>query len=300
MTYDKGINEGFWSGYHLEVAKRMADYTVDGARFGSLELETRSGSPNDVHLAKRVSEVHTAALIFSYQLYERIELISLGSEGRHLERPDFDARLPDGRLIGIEVAEVSETDLRKHESGRNLIEVAVNDLLDADPAFKAAMGRLYLSLTLSAVGPYRASQIQSKAEAQAIAHEIEAFVRSGRLTIANDDFFATFPPSYPTLHARGAQYHAEPIETGPSFTVADGAGAIGRRHRSSEVMHVLDRHRQAAEQYRPLPLWIFLLLTDPFELFYNTLNAIDAKKPAITPFERACIADATSKVLIIE
>lgn len=300
MTHDELIAEGIWSGKVLEVRQRMADYTVDGVRFGTMELETKSGSPNDVHLEKRISEIATAAMVFSYLRFEGVALISVGPDAKPLERPDLDAHLPNGAYIGVEVADVSETSQRKHESGRSLIEVAVSDLLDTDTSFRTAMAECYFALTLNGIGPNRPVQIGSKKEAKAIADEIVAFVRSGAHLASPDDYFSTFPVKYKTLHLRGAQYHAERMDSGPHFTVSEGASAIGPMQRRGEVIRVLDDHRASAAGYRPLPTWIFLFLTDTMEYFHNTIAAVNASKPPIAPFVRAYLVDAASRTLLLE
>ena len=300
MTHDELIAAGIWSGKILEVRRRMADYTVDGVRFGTIELETKTGSPNDTHLEKRISEITTAAMVFSYLGYEGVELISVGPDSKPLERPDLDARLSDRTFIGVEVADVSETSQRKHEAGRNLIEVAVGDLLGADASFRKAMAECYFALTLNGIGPNRPVQIGSKKEAKAIADEIVAFVRSGAHLAPGNDYFSTFPAACKTLHARGAQYHAEPMDGGPHFTVSEGASAISPMHRRDEVIRVLDDHRASAAGYRALPTWIFLFLTDTMEYFHNTIAVIEASKPPIAPFVRAYLVDAAARVLLLE
>jgi hypothetical protein len=300
MTHDELIAAGIWSGKILEFRQRMADYPVDGVRFGTIELETKSGSPNDTHLEKRISEVTTAAMVFSYLGYEGVELTSVGLDGKPLERPDLDARLPDGTCIGVEVADVSETSQRKHESGRNLVEVSIGDLVDTDTSFREAMTECYFGLTLNGIGPHQPVQIGSKKEAKAIADEIVAFVRSGAHLAPSKNYFSTFPATCRTLHARGAQYHAEPMESGPHFAVSEGASAIGRMHRRDEVIRVLDDHRASAAGYRALPTWIFLFLTDTMEYFHNTIAVVEASKPPIAPFMRAYLVDAAARILLLE
>ena len=301
MTHDELIAAGIWSGKMLEFRKRMAEYVVDGNRFGALCLKTKSGSVNDTHLDKRTSELSTACMLFSYLGYEHIEIISLGKGGKQLERPDLDVRLPDGSLIGLEVADVSETVQRKHESGRNLVEVRIGDLLENDRSFRSAMGKVYFAVTLNGVGPYNRREIASKKEAQAIAAEIEAFVRSGQHLQPSDDYFESFSSGYPTLHGRGAQYHVEQWEHEPNLSVSEGASTIGPAHRRKEVIRVLHDHRSSARKgYRNLPTWIVLLLTDTLEYFYNTIHAVEAAKPPIDPFARAYLIDAAARILLIE
>lgn len=301
MTHDELISAGIWSGKILEFRKRMAEYIVDGSRFGALCLKTKSGSDNDTHLDKRTAEISTACMLFSYLGYERIEIISLGHEGKQLERPDLDVRLPDGSLIGLEVADVSETIQRKHEAGRNLVELSICDLLDRDPSFKSAMGKVYFTVTLNGVGPYKRREIASKKEAQAIAAEIEDFIRSGQHMHLSNDYFESFSSGYPTLHGRGAQYHVEPWEHEPNLSISEGASTIGPAHRRDEVIRVLDDHRASARKgYRNMPTWIVLFLTDTLEYFYNTIHAVEAAKPPIDPFVRAYLMDAVARVLLIE
>lgn len=299
MTYftnDDLIAKGVWSGNMLEVRSRMSDYLVDGSRFGEMPMVTKSPSPNDTHLDKNTSEITTAAMIFSYLRYERLEFVTRGIDGRRLERPDLDVKLPDDLVIGVEVADVSETAQRKHESGRNLIEVTINDLIDRDALFREALGNTYFSLILNGVGPDASVEIRSKKEAQAIAAEVEAFVRSGQHTAPSEGYFATFPLRLKTLGARGAQYNSEPAPS-PYFSLSEGAGTIGRRSRTEEVIRVLDDHRSSARTYRPLPTWIMMLLTDPMEYFYGTIHAVAALKPPIHPFVRAYLSDAASRVI---
>lgn len=301
MTYDELIAAGIWSGKMLEFRSRMAEYIVDGGRFGEMCLKTKSGSENDTHLDKRTSEISTACMLFSYLGYDKIDIASLDPDGKQLERPDLDVSLPDGSLIGLEVADVSETDQRKHESGRNLVEVRINDLLANDPSFKMAMGKVYFTVTLNGIGPYRRREIASKKEAQAIATEIEAFVRSGEHLKPMEDYFGTFPAAYPTLNGRGAQVHVEQWDDEAYLSISEGASTIGPAHRRDEVIRVLDDHRESAKRgYRNLPTWIALLLTDPLEYFYNTIFAVEKSKPPIEPFMRAYLMDAVARALLIE
>jgi hypothetical protein len=286
VTHDELIAMGIWSGRVLEMRKRMAEYFVDGKRFGSVNLETKSGSPNDPHLAQRISEITTAAMVLALLEYERVEITTMSPDGKDLERPDLDVLLPNGDLIGIEVADVSETDQRKHQAGQNRIEVQIADLLDSDPTFKKAMGFTYLTINLNGIGVAQHVQIGSNKEARQITDELVAFVRSGAHLAPSDE---------------GAQFHAEVWEHEPCFSVSEGASTIGPAHRLGEVLRVLDKHRASAEEgYRNIPTWIALLLTDTLEYFYNTIDAVERTRPSISPFVRAYVIDATWRMLLLE
>lgn len=298
LTLDDLIAAGNWSGAALESRQLMAGYTVDGGRFGSMPLETKSGSSNDTHLGKRVSEIWTAALVFSYLGYHKLGLISVGQDGAQLERPDFDVQLPDGEYIGLEIANVSETLERKLEAGRNAIEVSVRDRIERDSAFRAAFGSYYITLTLS--GPGSHAPDLTRRETLAIIEDFVRFVSAGAHTRATSEYFSPFSAQYKTLYIRGAEYHAEPIADGPSFTVNEGAGTIGPTDRRDDVLRVLDTHRASAATYRPIPTWIFLLLTDTMEFFYNTVGTVERSKLAISPFVRGYLVDAVPRVLLIE
>lgn len=237
LTLDDLIAAGNWSGTALESRQLMAGYTVDGGRFGSMPLETKSGSSNDTHLGKRVSEIWTAALVFSYLGYHKIGLISVGQDGAQLERPDFDVQLPDGEYIGLEIANVSETLERKLEAGRNAIEVSLRDRIERDSAFRAAFGSYYITLTLS--GPGSHAQDLTRRETRAIIEDLVRFVSAGAHTKVSSEYFSPFSAQYKTLNMRGAEYHAEPIADGPSFTVNEGAGTIGPTDRRDDVIHAI-------------------------------------------------------------
>jgi len=296
FTHDQLIADGIWAGKILEVRQRMAEYVVDGARFGAMPIVTKSPSTNDRNLEKQTSEIMTAAMFFSYLGYENVEFVTVGSDGKRLESPDLDARLSEGTYIGVEVADASETAQRKHDAGINLIEIVIRDLIDGDPAFRRVFGDTYFALTLNGVGPNTPVKIASKREAQSIATEIQHFIRSGTHGSPAVDYFATFPSHYATLTKRGAQYHAEPGAS-PYFSISEGASAIGRAHRLGEVIRVLDDHRASAKNYRPLPTWILLFLTDTMEYFYGTIYAVEAAKPPITPFVRGYLIDAAERIL---
>jgi hypothetical protein len=301
VTYDDLIDAENWSGENLEMRKRMAEYLVDGSRFGAMALKTRSGSPNDVHLDKRTKELLTACMVFSYLKMKNIQLCSLDPHGRSLERPDLDAILDDGSLIGIEVADVSETRLRKHEAARSLIETSIMDKIDSDATFKEAIGKVYLSITLNGAEPCGQREIESKKEAKAIVSELIAFLQSGDHLKPQDEYYVTISGSYPKLLARGVQIHVEVWDYEPHFTVSDGASTIDTADRREEVIRVLNDHRNSAVAgYRALPTWIILLLTDTNEFFYNTIGSVLRDRPAIAPFVRGYLMDAFARVLRLD
>lgn len=296
MTHDELIAAGIWSGAILEIRQRMAEYIVDGVRFGTVELETKSGSPNDIYLEKGISEVTTAAMVLSRLGMENVELFSLDVSGKPLESPDLDAVLPDGRKIGIEVADVIATEDAKHGASRSGVEVVVADLIDNDPSFATAFGQFYFSTTLNGVGPHTPVKIGSKREMQSIADEVVRYIRCREHQSTDDEYFRDFPAAYETLRARGAQFHAERMDAGPYFSLSEGASAIGRVNHSAEVLRVLDKHRRQAAKYRPGPTWMILFLTDSFEYFNNTIAAIATTKPPISPFERVYLMDSASRI----
>ncbi len=296
MNHDELIAAGIWSGEMLAIRSRMAEYSIDGARFGLMDLATKSGSQNDVYLEKRISEIVTAAMVLSRLGYERVELFSVDANGNALESPDLDCRLPNARHIGIEVAEVVETDAAKHNASRNAVEVIVGDLIDNDPTFASAFGNFFFSLSLNGIGPNSPVRIASKKEAQAIALEVEGFIRSGHHQAPSPDYFRQFPAEYNTLHTRGAQFHASTLESGPYFSMGEGASAIGRVHHLAEVIRVLDKHRRQAVKYRKLPTWMILFLTDALEYFHNTIATVVESRPSTSPFERAYLMDAAGRL----
>ncbi|MDE2481135.1 MAG: hypothetical protein KGN02_02965 [bacterium] len=296
-TLDEIIAAGWSTGQSLEQKQRVADYVVDGARFGVRDLKQKSKSPNDVEIDQATSEIWTACTLFACLQIPIREIRSLDESGQRLERPDLDVILDDGSCVGVEIADASEEALRKHDAGKHLIERTILDMIDEDSDFSTAMGRVYFNLSLGGAFVGSGGELTSKRDANSIIEEIAAFILSGAHRQQVEDYFSTFPSKFKALHARGALYHASFWEHAPHFSVSDGAITIGREDRSYEVLRVLDRHRKAAERYRPIPLWIILSLTDPLEYFHNTVDAVAKAPPVIAPFVRGFLIDQLARVL---
>lgn len=297
MTYDELIAAGIWGGQILALRQRMSDYIVDGVRLGAIELETKSGSANDVFLEKRIGEILTASLVLAQLGNENVQLTSTDATGKELERPDLDARLADGTEIGLEVADVVATRDAKHDAVMSGIEKDIRDLLETDPTFAKGFGNYYLTVTVNGVGPYPRAQVGSKKEATAMREEIVTFVRAGNHQVPTENYFSNFPPQYLTLFARGAQYNAEAWEHEPYFTMSEGASTIDTAYRPTDVLRVLERHRNSALTYRPVATWLILLLTDHLEYFRNTISEIARLNPPIHPFLKAHIADTAGRII---
>jgi len=299
MTHDELIAAGVWDGETLRIRKVMAEYLVDGGRFGAVDLATKSGSPNDVYVQKRISEIATAAMLLARLGYENVRLLSIDGDGKDLERPDLDCYLPSGEEVKIEVAEVVKSDAAKHDASRNLVNVVISDLIDKDATFAAAFGNFYFSLILNGIGPQSQMPIASKKEAMAMATEIEQFIRSEVHRHATESYFRSFPPSCPVLYARGSTFNASELDSGPYFSMSEGSGAIGRSHQLPEVMRVLNGHRTSAATYRPGVTWIVLLISDTFEFFNNTIAEVIKANPPISPFERAYFLDGGGRLEVL-
>ncbi len=199
MTYDEIISSGRLAGQTLALWQRMADYSLDGIRLGSVELETKSGSANDVFLAKKIGEIHETSLVLARAGLEKLAFTSLDAMGKCLERPDLDVRLLDGTHIGLEVAHVVATADAKHDAEMSGIERSVHDALDSDSSFAKAFGDYYLDVTLSDIDTYPRSQIASKQEAALIKSEIMAFILDGehQRALKNDLFGGHFKTARP-------------------------------------------------------------------------------------------------------
>jgi hypothetical protein len=140
------------------------------------------------------------------------------------------------------------------------------------------------------VGKY---QIEGKKERKAIQAEIEQFLRAGAHTTSTS---GVFHAAYPQLQSRGATWSSKPFRI-PYFNVSEGASGISGSSQIAEVRRVLDQHRCAAKQYRPLPLWITLLLTDRWEHLRDTISGLSTTVIPLAPFDRCYVADDTGRVL---
>jgi hypothetical protein len=297
VTHDEIIANGYWSGDILELRKRTAEYTVNGKRLGSIDWRTKSGHSGDTMLEKSDSEVLTAAFVLARLNHERVAITSVDSDGAQLERPDLDARFEDGTEVGIEVADVGQTDEMKHEAAVNFIEYSISNLLETDATFAQAFGPWFLSVNLNPIGTWKKVPISSKKEARQILGDVEAFIRAGEHRKPVTRTLTAFPDAYSTLRARGAEYTASPFASGAYFDLGDGSGAMASSDEYDEVLRVLDKHRSSAADYRPKRLWMIMYLTSSYEVFRRTVEAADAKRPPIAPFERCYISDGVGRLL---
>lgn len=293
-TDDEIIAHGdIWNGIILELRTRMADFAVDGKRFGSLLPETISGSSHDRRLTKRSEEIVTAAFILGRLGYENVQIFTRSSNGMSLERPDLDVRFENGETIGIEISQVSSTNRLKHDAQIAVLEHSIRDLIDRDQSFAEAFGPYNLTLSQSSVLAER--DIGSKKQGQEILSEAIAFIRAKGHhydPTTGDKSDGWFGPEYPTLYSRGATYYSTSAIYGPYFSVIDG-GTVTPAPETAEVIRVLDRHRRQAITYRTTRTWMMMYLPDSNELFRNTVGATERLKPDIAPFAQCHITDAS-------
>jgi hypothetical protein len=292
VTYDDIIRRGTWGGKRGDMYKRMAEYKVDGVRLGGIDWPTRSGSRNDRRLETRANEILGAAMIVGLLGVENVSIRSLEPAGTQLESPDFDVTFSDGRTIGFEAADVVATRQGQHQSETEALRSAILDLGASDPTFDSAFGNHYISVFLS--GPFTKNHQIGKTERLAIQGEIEAFIRSGGHVTGRTG--SRFSVTYPTLHSRGATWHssASPVR---AFEVGHSAGNGVGDPAVADIVRVLDSHRSSAVKYRKLPLWIGLIVTDRWDFFRDTLNAVAASPPSVAPFERCYLADDSGRLL---
>ena len=299
QTDDEIVRRGdIWRGTILELHARKADFTVDGVRFGTLLVETKSGSPHDRRLTKRSEEIVTAAFILGRLGYEGVDLITKANDGADLERPDLDARFSDGTIVGIEIAQVGSTKRMKHDAHIAMLEHTIRDLIDSDSGFAEAFGPWYLTVNISSVLGER--DVSSKKEAQTLTAEVIAFIRARahRQDESEQDDMESgyFPLEYATLHSRGATYYAAPAAYGPYFGTMSG-GTVNPNPETDEIIRVLDEHREQAKTYRMQRIWMLMYLPDSNEIFRHTIRAISDLKPPIEPFEQCHISDAVWNVV---
>jgi hypothetical protein len=294
-TYDKMIESGHWSGKHLELRTRMASYVVDGQRLGSISWKSQSGSDVDPTLDKNAREILAAALTLAHLGCEDVSLRAHAADGKPLERPDLDATI-DGREIGIEVADVPGTP--KHDAMKNRIEIAITELLKTDAAFRSAFGNHYFEVNLNPIGRWEQVPIGGSKEAEAITAELVAFIRCG-LTMSAGANLKPFPPVYATLRARGCEYYLGSLESGAYFALGNGPTIGMSDHRFSNVMTVLDKHRDSARKgYRALSeIWMVLFLPDSDEFFRKTSDIVASRGLAIEPFKKCFLTDTVGTVV---
>jgi hypothetical protein len=270
----------------LDLYKRVAQYIVDGTRAGTVDW------PAD-RLDRPLNEIQGVILIFGLLEYERVRITSLDQAGNKLEHPDLDVSLSDGTLLGLEQAEVTNMSLGKHESEADKIAVFVRGLLANDPSFAQAFGSHHVLIFLSshAVGKHT---IQSRKERLQITSELERFIRSREH--ASGKAQGTFSSRYPCLASRGATWGAS-HRLIPVFDLGHGTTNPSTVSMVPDVIRILNKHRDAAKNYRNLPLWLMMNLTDRWNFTRKTLDNLCSERLDIEPFERCYVADDEGHVL---
>lgn len=299
MTYDELLSRGAWgTGSVREIRVRECEYTVDGVRLGGLEFETFTGSPNDTRFSKARAEIETAAFLLARLGYEHVLLFTRDSAGKKLPGPgpDLEADLPGGRL-GLEVAEAIAPAVKARDAEVQRIEIALRDLCDRDAAFKATLGDHNVSIVLSTGAP---SFDLGKKEALGLLGEIERFIRNGGHHQADDEEDDNFPipERYSRLAGTGARCFTS-VLPGGHISVSEGAHFVNPRDSVAIALGVLDDHRLNAKKYRPVPTWMVMFISDPSELFRNTVARIGEMNPPIDPFERCYVSDVAGNLLTL-
>jgi hypothetical protein len=275
--------------------KRIAEYSVDGTRLGGIDWPTRTGSDNDRRLEPPANEILGAAMIFGLLGLDHVAISSLNSTGAKLEKPDLDVAFSDGSTVGFEAADVVASRQGQHQSETAALRTFILDLRANDPTFDSAFGSHYISVFLS--GPFTKSHQIGRTERLAIQAEIEAFIRSREHV--NGRTGSNFAATYPTLNTRGATWHSSALPV-PGFEIGHGAGNGVGDPAAADILRVLGGHcRSAAANYRNLPLWIGLIVTDRWDFFRDTLNDVAAAPPQIAPFARCYLADDSGRLLVL-
>jgi len=299
MTYDELLAHGAWhTGALRDIRLRQVEYTVDGVRLGGLEFETFTCSPNDTRFSKERAEIETATFLLARLGYEQVPLFAKDSAGKKLPGagPDLEAELPDGRL-GLEVAEAIAPAVKARDAEVQRIEIALRDLHDRDDGFKTALGESNVSIILSSGAPTFGL---GKKEALELLGAIERFIRDGghmQPTDEDDDNFP-IPEQYSRLAITGARCFTS-VLPGGYISVSEGAHFVDPRHSAQIALGVLNDHRVNAKNYRPIPTWMVIFLSDPNEIFRDTIAKLEEMNLVIDPFERCYISDVAGLLLTV-
>ncbi|GEM_PF-3147493 len=298
MTIDDFLARGIYgAGNDERIYRRIAEFTVDGERLGAIPFDSVSGSRNDPRLSDRRAEIQSAAYTLARLGYQRVPLISRSAEGAKLESPDLDAFLPEH--TGLEVAEGIGQIIKAREMEISNLEVALLDRRDADPSFSAALGAV--SLWVDLASDLTAPRI-TKSERKSIDAELQRFIRSrAHFQIADDDDpdFAAFPPAYPLLHKRGAHFGCRPSAF-PHIGIRGGAEAVDTSDTAGTAIAILNKHRNAARKYRPVPTWMIMFLSEWVEFARDTVPAIAQLNPPIDPFVRCYVSDIVGRTVLLQ
>jgi hypothetical protein len=283
-----------WTGREADLHRIVAEYKLDGRRFGGVVFETLSESIHDHRLAPKRAEVEVAAYILARLGYTEAKLNSLDARGSTLERPDLDVVLSgEPESLGFEVAFGIRSSVAKADAEQLRIETTIRDRLDSDPVFRECFGLGHLSVQLESD-----RQPLGRAVANKVVRELIAFIASCSHQNGTDDL--CFPASCATLCSRGASFSMIRDTGEPYFTAMHGSSIVDRRDSVSTVVNILNSHRKQASNYRRRRNWCAVQITDVSDIFRPTLARIAQLCPPIDPFEKVFVGNPSGRIIVLE
>ena len=277
-SFDRARELGWYGDGDGQVAnwfERVGSTSQDGALIGSMAHRMRTSSPHDRRPAPRFAEALTAARAVALLSRSPAALTSR-------ERPDFEARLSDGSLVGIECSDVGVESW--YSGALQEVEIAIREGIDASADIDArdsyvSIGfDLPLTASRRGISPLRTDPgelLPRGGERVAFVREVLAFYRSGEHRQHRS--LALMPADrYPTAARFGARIHASEISAPRGyFCVEHGAVAFDGEEAVNPTLARLSEKVAKAEGYDwDGPLWLALELVDRRHPLNNSLERV--------------------------
>jgi hypothetical protein len=276
-SIDALIAEGWLAGPQWSA---VGDFSIDGRRLGAEPYRHTSKSRHETRLVQDQSETFLVAHALANVGYRHVAL-------RKGERPDFVGTFVDGVQVGVEVAELVEPQSARWRNAVENVRVGVRDMVDSDPALRAALAGRLLSVALWRC-PSRVAEFRLK-------REIAQYVLLGPSTTRAGNRITD--PRFPELTAHWAHVYSFESKLG-HLDVTGPANAFDSRAMVEVALKVLERKRRCAAGYdATFPLWLVLVVTDLMGIYGDSLDVLERLAPAIHPFERVIIYDQNRLVI---
>jgi hypothetical protein len=252
----------------------VADFTLDGHRFGKLPQVARNTSPNENRLDKRkYYEAYAVAHMLVALGHRRVAMFTG-------DKPDIRADI-DGAKVGIEQVDILSQDLADAKHAGLDLERNVRDAIGVRPDLAAAIEGLSLTVSFTQ---------SPKGFTKQLAAELFRLVLDGRFQKLRGETFVPTRADGPALFSCGGRAYVNDKKIGWNFFVMYGTGitpiAVPAR---TIVADTLKRKQHLASGYGMRPLWLFMTVLEAVTLTSGEVREVVRDFGSILPFDRLVV-----------
>jgi hypothetical protein len=264
------------------IRSAVAEFTLDGVRFGQLSQVPRKSSVNETRLEKRsYYEPYAVASALVALGYVRLEMFV------H-DKPDIRAVIGD-TVIGIEQADILDQGFADAKHTALDIERGVRDLIASRCELSEAMKGLSLIVSF---------MHSPKGHTRQLVTELTNLIEQRAFNSSSNSSFLPSLTDAPALFSSGARINVGATELGSSFAIMYGSGIHPIATPARElVREMLEKKQRLATKYDIRPLWLFMTVLDGMMLTANEVHEVATVAGSLEPFKRLVVYSDASGIV---